>query len=324
MIIRSTPQHPIPSSEITPESAYRNRREWLKEAGLLGVAAASLSLPRVASALEGWSGRSVQAQGTYPTTMGKELKEELTPWEDVTTYNNFYEFGTDKSDPAENAKNFRPKPWTVRVEGLVKKPADYLLEDFIKPSKLEERIYRHRCVEAWSMVIPWLGFPMVELINRIEPLGTAKYIEFTTLNDPKQMPGLRIPVLQWPYVEALRLDEARNPLAFLAVGVYGKMLPNQNGAPLRHIVPWKYGFKGCKSIVKIRLTDKEPRTAWNIAAADEYGFYANVNPEVDHPRWTQSKERRIGELRRRPTLMFNGYSEQVASLYSGMDLRKNY
>jgi len=322
MIIRRTPQHPIVSSEITPEYDYHNRREFLKEVGLLGVAAATLSLPKVARALDR-AGIS-QSQGAYATTMGKDLKPELTPWEDVTTYNNFYEFGTDKSDPAENAKNFRPKPWSVRVDGMVKKPADYQLEDFIKPHTLEERIYRHRCVEAWSMVIPWLGFPMADLIERIEPLGSAKYVEFTTLNDPKQMPGLRIPVLQWPYVEGLRLDEARNPLAFFAVGVYGKMLPNQNGAPLRHVVPWKYGFKGCKSIVRIRLTDKEPRTAWNLAAPDEYGFYANVNPEVDHPRWTQSKERRIGELRRRPTLMFNGYGDQVASLYSGMDLRKNY
>jgi len=328
MIIRRTSQHPILSSEITPESQYRNRREFLKEAGLLGVAAAALSLPRGtwAQSPSGpeWASGDSDSQDAYATTMGKDLKPELTPWEDVTTYNNYYEFGTDKSDPADNAKNFRPKPWTVRVEGMVKKPADYQLEDFIKPYKLEERIYRHRCVEAWSMVIPWLGFPMADLINHVEPLGSAKFVEFTTLNDPKQMPGLRIPVLQWPYVEGLRLDEARNPLAFFAVGVYGKMLPNQNGAPLRHVVPWKYGFKGCKSIVKIRLTDKEPRTAWNLAAPDEYGFYANVNPEVDHPRWTQAKERRIGELRRRPTLMFNGYGEQVASLYSGMDLRKNY
>lgn len=322
MIIRRTPEHPIRSSEITPESMYRSRREFLREAGLLGVAAASVSLPRVASAVTGT--RALQAQGTYPTTMGNDLRPELTPWEDVTSYNNFYEFGTDKSDPAENARSLKPKPWTVRVEGLVKKPADYQLEDLIKPYKLEERIYRHRCVEAWSMVVPWLGFPMAGLINRVEPLGSAKYVEFTTLNDPKQMPGLRVPVLQWPYVEGLRLDEAMNPLAIFAVGVYGKMLPNQNGAPLRHVVPWKYGFKGCKSIVKIRLTDKEPRTAWNIATPEEYGFYANVNPTVDHPRWTQSKERRIGELRRRTTLMFNGYGEQVASLYSGMDLRKNY
>ena len=210
------------------------------------------------------------------------------------------------------------------MEGLVKKPADYQLEDFIKPFKLEERIYRHRCVEAWSMVIPWLGFPMADLIKRVEPLPSAKYIELTTLKDPKQMPGVRFPVLQWPYVEGLRLDEAMHPLAIFAVGVYGKMLPNQNGAPLRHVVPWEYGFKGTKSIVKIRFTEKQPSTAWNIAAPDEYGFFANVNPTVDHPRWSQARERRIGELRKRDTLMFNGYGNQVASLYSGMDLRKNY
>jgi sulfoxide reductase catalytic subunit YedY len=256
--------------------------------------------------------------------MGANLKGELTPWQDVTTYNNFYEFGTDKSDPAENASTLRPKPWTVRVEGMVKKPADYQLEDFLKPHKLEERIYRHRCVEAWSMVVPWLGFPMADFIKRVEPLPSAKYVEFTTLMDVKQMPGQRIPVLQWPYVEGLRLDEAMHPLTLFAVGVYGKMLPNQNGAPLRHVIPWKYGFKSCKSIVKIRFTDKEPRTAWNLAAPDEYGFFANVNPTVDHPRWTQAKERRIGELRKRETLMFNGYADQVSSLYAGLDLRKNY
>jgi sulfoxide reductase catalytic subunit YedY len=321
MLIRKTPQHPIAPSEITPETIYRNRREFLKEAGVLGIAAAALGTPAVARALE--SRRRV-LQGTYPTTYGKELKGELTPWEDVTSYNNYYEFGTDKEDPAQNAKSLRTKPWSVRVEGLVKKPADYQLEDFIKPFKLEERIYRHRCVEAWSMVIPWLGFPMADLIKRVEPLSSAKYIELTTLNDPKQMPGVRFPVLQWPYVEALRLDEALHPLAIFAVGVYGKMLPNQNGAPLRHVVPWKYGFKGTKSIVKIRFTDKQPNTAWNIAAPNEYGFYANVNPTVDHPRWSQARERRIGELRKRETLMFNGYGDQVASLYAGMDLRKNY
>lgn len=319
MIIRRSPQHPIRSSEITPEAQYQNRREFLRQAGLLGVAAASLGAPSMARAFDPRSG-----QGTATSTTGKELKGELTPWEDVTSYNNFYEFGTDKSDPAENATHFRTKPWTVRVEGMVKKPADYQLEDFIKPHKLEERIYRHRCVEAWSMVVPWLGFPMADFINAVEPTSSARYVEFTTLNDPRQMPGQRIPVLQWPYVEGLRLDEARNPLAFFVVGVYGKMLPNQNGAPLRHVAPWKYGFKGCKSIVKIRFTDKEPRTAWNLAAPEEYGFYANVNPTVDHPRWSQAKERRIGELRRRETLMFNGYAEQVASLYAGMDLRRDY
>ena len=298
----------LPSSEITPESLYSDRREFLRTAGLLGIAAATLGCVGSASA----------------DTQDGQVKDELTPFEDVTTYNNFYEFGTDKSDPAENAKGFKTKPWTVRVEGLVSKPASYSLEDFIKPSKLEERVYRHRCVEAWSMVIPWLGFPMSDLINRVQPLSSAKFIEFQTLNDPQQMPGQRAPVLPWPYTEGLRLDEAMHPLAIFAVGLYGKMLLPQNGAPLRTVIPWKYGFKATKSIVRIRFTDKQPRTAWNQATPNEYGFYANVNPEVDHPRWSQAKERRIGEFRKRPTLMLNGYADQVGKLYQGLDLRKNY
>ena len=297
------------ASEITPENLYYDRREFLRAAGLLGIAAATLGRVEPANAA---------------THGGQELKDELTPYEDVTTYNNFYEFGTDKSDPAENAKGFKTKPWTVAVEGLVSKPAAYSLEDFIKPSKLEERVYRHRCVEAWSMVIPWLGFPMSDLINRVQPLSSAKFIEFQTLNDPRQMPGQRSPVLPWPYTEGLRLDEAMHPLALFAVGLYGKMLLPQNGAPLRTVIPWKYGFKATKSIVRIRFTDKQPRTAWNQATPNEYGFYANVNPEVDHPRWSQAKERRIGEFRKRPTLMLNGYADQVGRLYQGLDLRKNY
>jgi sulfoxide reductase catalytic subunit YedY len=297
------------SSEITPENLYYDRREFLRTAGLLGIAAATIGRVESANA-------AVQD--------GQQLKDELTPYEDVTTYNNFYEFGTDKSDPAENAKGFKTKPWTVRVEGLVSKPASYSLEDFIKPSKLEERVYRHRCVEAWSMVIPWLGFPMSDLINRVQPLSSAKFIEFQTLNDPQQMPGQRSPVLPWPYTEGLRLDEAMHPLALFAVGLYGKMLLPQNGAPLRTVIPWKYGFKATKSIVRIRFTDKQPRTAWNQATPNEYGFYANVNPEVDHPRWSQAKERRIGEFRKRPTLMLNGYADQVGRLYQGLDLRKNF
>ncbi|HEY7569677.1 MAG TPA: protein-methionine-sulfoxide reductase catalytic subunit MsrP [Gemmatimonadaceae bacterium] len=309
MIIRSKSKNDIVSSEITSESAYVNRRQFLKDTGLISLTAGGI----LAACREEASAAHTQ-----------DLKAEQTPYEDVTSYNNFYEFGTDKEDPKANAQQFKTKPWSVKVEGLVSKPATYQLEDFIKPYKLEERIYRHRCVEAWSMVIPWLGFPMSDLIKRVEPLGSAKYIEFTTLLDPKQMPGQRLPYLEWPYVEGLRLDEAMHPLAIFAVGLYGKTLPNQNGAPLRHIVPWKYGFKGCKSIVRIRFTDKEPRTAWNIAAPQEYGFYANVNPEVDHPRWSQATERRVGEFRRRKTLMFNGYADQVASLYSGMDLRKLY
>jgi sulfoxide reductase catalytic subunit YedY len=296
------------SSEITPERLYYDRRDFLRTAGLLGIAAATLGRAESASA----------------ATQDGQLKDELTPFEDVTTYNNFYEFGTDKSDPAENAKGFKTKPWTVRVEGMVSKPASYSLEDFIKPSKLEERVYRHRCVEAWSMVIPWLGFPMSDLINRVQPLSSAKFIEFQTLNDPKQMPGQRAPVLPWPYTEGLRIDEAMHPLAIFAVGLYGKMLLPQNGAPLRTVMPWKYGFKATKSIVRIRFTDRQPRTAWNQATPNEYGFYANVNPEVDHPRWSQAKERRIGEFRKRPTLMFNGYADQVSRLYQGLDLRKNY
>ncbi|HJU74064.1 MAG TPA: protein-methionine-sulfoxide reductase catalytic subunit MsrP [Gemmatimonadaceae bacterium] len=312
MIIRSKSSSDIPSSEITPESVYLNRRNFLKEAGLLGASTAGL--------LAGLPGC---ARGEEPG-QDQDLKAELTSYEDATSYNNYYEFGTDKEDPKANAQNFKTKPWSVKVEGLVNKPATYQLEDFVKPHKLEERIYRHRCVEAWSMVIPWLGFPMADLIRRVEPTGSAKYIEFTTLLDPKQMPGQRIPILDWPYVEGLRLDEAMHPLTMFVVGMYGKTLPNQNGAPLRHVVPWKYGFKGCKSIVRIRFTDKEPRTAWNVAAPNEYGFYANVNPTVDHPRWSQARERVIGKIRRRETQMFNGYADQVASLYAGMDLRKLY
>jgi len=296
------------SSEITPENLYYDRREFLRAAGLLGIAAATLGA----------------VESAHAATQNGQEKDDLTPFEDVTTYNNFYEFGTDKSDPAENAKGFKTKPWTVKVEGLVSKPASYSIEDFIKPSKLQERVYRHRCVEAWSMVIPWQGFPMSDLINRVQPLSSAKFIEFQTLNDPQQMPGQRSPVLPWPYTEGLRLDEAMHPLAIFAVGLYGKTLLPQNVAPLRTVIPWKYGFKATKSIVRIRFTDKQPRTAWNQATPNEYGFYANVNPEVDHPRWSQAKERRIGEFRKRPTLMFNGYADQVGRLYQGLDLRKNY
>jgi len=302
----------IKSSEITPESLYCDRREFLRAAGLLGIATATVSAGALARA------------ASAHAAQGQELKDELTPFEDVTTYNNFYEFGTDKAEPAENSKGFKTKPWTVRVEGMVNKPAAYAIEDFIKPSKLEERVYRHRCVEGWSMVIPWMGFRMSDLINRVQPLASAKYIEFQTLNDPKQMPGQRSPVLNWPYTEGLRIDEAMHPLAIFAVGLYGKTLLPQNGAPLRTVIPWKYGFKATKSIVRIRFTDKQPRTAWNDAAPNEYGFFANVNPEVDHPRWSQARERRIGEFRKRPTLMLNGYADQVGRLYSGLDLRKNY
>jgi sulfoxide reductase catalytic subunit YedY len=255
---------------------------------------------------------------------GAQPADKLTPEKDATTYNNFYEFGTGKEEPAENAGSLRTRPWSVVVEGMVARPATYTLEDLLGRGPAVERIYRMRCVEAWSMVIPWMGYPLGDMIRRLQPTAGAKYVEFTTLFDPKQMPGQRTNVLPWPYKEALRLDEAMHPLTLMATGMYGKTLPNQNGAPLRLIVPWKYGFKGIKSIVRMRFTDKQPRTTWNDAAASEYGFYANVNPQVDHPRWSQAKERRVGEFRRRDTLMFNGYADQVASLYAGMDLARNF
>ena len=315
MLIRPLTSADLPSSEITPESLYMNRREWLAAAGLTvgAIAGAGALLARPAS-----------AQQPLGKPYGLQPDDKPTPWEDVTSYNNFYEFGTSKDEPIELARNFKPRPWTVKVDGMVKKPGDYGLDDFLKAGKVEDRIYRHRCVEAWSMVIPWRGIMLSDVLRRAEPTPGAKYVEFTTLYDPNRMPGQRVPVLRWPYTEGLRLDEAMHPLTLLASGVYGRDLPNQNGAPLRLVTPWKYGFKGIKSIVRIRLTDKQPSTAWNDSAPSEYGFYSNVNPTVDHPRWSQAKERRIGEFLRRPTLMFNGYADQVASLYSGMDLRKNY
>jgi len=303
MLIRQTLD--ISASEITDESLFWNRRDFIKAAGL-GAAAASGFLPL---------GRIL------PTPADDD---KLTPWEDVTGYNNYYEFGTDKDDPSRHAGQLRTKPWKVEVTGEVKRPAVYDLDELLKGFTPTERVYRMRCVEGWSMVIPWLGISLGGIIDRLEPTSKAKYVEFTTLLDPRQMPGQQRNVLEWPYVEGLRMDEARHPLTLLVTGVYGKPLPNQNGAPLRLIVPWKYGFKGGKSIVKIRLRESQPRTTWNIAAPDEYGFYANVNPEVDHPRWSQARERRIGELFKRKTLMFNGYADQVASLYAGMDLRKNF
>ena len=316
----------IRSSEITDEKAYVNRREFMKKAGGIGLAtAAGLILPSACDAGVPGSAAAASLSG------GEQEKLKLTSYEDITTYNNFYEFGVDKSDPAKNAHTLQTKPWSVVVEGHVAKPATYQLEDFIKPHKLEERVYRLRCVEAWSMVIPWMGFPMADLIKRVQPTSKAKFVAFTTLFDPKQMPGQRRNTLDWPYTEGLRLDEAMHPLAFFATGLYGKPLPNQNGAPLRVVVPWKYGFKSIKSIVKISFVETQPKTAWNVANPGEYGFYSNVNPTVDHPRWSQAKEQVIGEyndrfriqLVKRDTQMFNGYTE-VASLYSGMDLRKNY
>jgi sulfoxide reductase catalytic subunit YedY len=245
-------------------------------------------------------------------------------WEEITNYNNYYEFGTDKEDPAANAQKFRTKPWTVKVDGLVKKPAEYHLEDLLKPYKVEDRTYRFRCVEAWSMVIPWQGIPLAEMVKRFEPTPAAKYVRFETIYAPDQMPGQREPILPWPYVEGLRMDEAMHPLTLMVTGLYGKPLPNQDGAPFRLIVPWKYGFKGIKAITKISFVADQPKNTWQIANSNEYGFYANVNPEVDHPRWTQASERRIGQFRRIKTLMFNGYADQVAHLYAGMDLRRNF
>jgi sulfoxide reductase catalytic subunit YedY len=245
-------------------------------------------------------------------------------WDQITTYNNFYEFGTSYGDAAQNSGSFKPRPWTVKVDGLVGKPADYAIDDLIKTNQLEDRVYRHRCVEAWSMVIPWVGIPLADILKKVEPTASAKFVEFTSVLRPSEMPGQRARNLPYPYIEGLRLDEAMHPLALMVVGLYGKVLPNQNGAPLRLHVPWKYGFKSAKSIVRIRLVDKQPLNTWQIQNAEEYGFYSNVNPEVDHPRWTQKSERVIGQLFRKPTLMFNGYADQVAKLYTGMDLKKNY
>lgn len=325
MINMGMPKRDLTSSEITTESAYLNRRTFLTAAGILGVGFVGVRvLSARSSARDGLDPLPEAQQAALGRPYGLQPDDRPTPWEDVTGYNNFYEFGSGKSDPKENAQEFRTTPWTVKVEGLVAKPGNYQLEDFLKPSKVEDRIYRMRCVEAWSMVIPWRGIPLADVIKRAQPTAAAKFVEFTTLYDPEQMPEQRTRSLEWPYTEGLRLDEAMHPLTFLSTGVYGKDGPNQNGAPLRLVVPWKYGFKGIKSIVRIRLVASMPPTAWNLAARQEYGFYANVNPAVDHPRWSQATERRIGEFRRRRTLPFNGYAEQVASLYSGMDLRRNY
>ena len=319
MLIRQAPD--IRYSEVTPRELYLRRREFLQGAAGVAVgAAAALSPLGVAHA-------AAQGRAKLPNVAKSPLSttgEKINSYEDISGYNNFYEFGTDKDDPARNAQKFVTRPWTINVEGLVKSPGPIDFDSFIKPHALEERVYRMRCVEAWSMVIPWVGIPLADVIKRLAPLPTAKYVEFFTLNDPKQMPGLRVPVLDWPYREGLRLDEAMHPLTILAVGLYGEVLPNQNGAPIRLVTPWKYGFKGIKSIVRIRFTDKQPRTSWDLANPREYGFYANVNPAVDHPRWSQASERRLGEFFRRKTLPFNGYSEQVAQLYSGLDLRRNY
>ena len=325
--------HPIPS-EITPAPIYQARRDVMRLM-TMGVAGAAMASWAARDALAQTTvavqrpGKLAALAGAKSGVTGAVTMEKITEYKDITTYNNFYEFGTDKADPAQNAHTLKTTPWTVEVEGMVKKPAKYTLEDLLKLRGQEERIYRLRCVEGWSMVIPWVGYSLAELIKVVEPLGSAKYLEFVTLADPKTMPFVGSRVLEWPYVEGLRMDEAMNPLALLTFGMYGEVLPNQSGAPVRLVVPWKYGFKSGKSIVKIRFTDKEPKTAWNKAAASEYGFYSNVNPGVDHPRWSQATERRIGEegglfAKKRKTLLFNGYEAQVGQLYAGMDLKKNF
>jgi methionine sulfoxide reductase catalytic subunit len=306
----------IPPSEITPESAYLDRRRFIRDAGI-GAAALALGGPAALAAC----GRDVVEEAAGEVTA---QEEKANTYEQITSYNNYYEFGTDKEDPKANAGRFKAQPWSVRVDGLCKKPGNYAFEDLLKPHTIEDRTYRLRCVEAWSMVIPWQGIPLAAMLKRFEPDPGAKYVAFTTVLRPSEMPGQRSGVLDWPYVEGLRMDEAMHPLTLMATGLYGKPLPNQNGAPIRLIVPWKYGFKGIKSIVRLQFTEKQPPTTWNISAPEEYGFYANVNPNVDHPRWTQASERRIGEFRRRRTLMFNGYADQVASMYSGMDLARNF
>ena len=314
------------SSEITPLSVYAQRREFLQRmaaAGWLAGSGAALAQSPVTR-----PGKLAPLNATVSTLAGAQATDTPTPYKNASTYNNFYEFGTDKSDPAENAHSLKTRPWSVEIEGLVKKPGRFNIEDLLKLSAMEDRIYRMRCVEGWSMVIPWVGYSLSGLIKRVEPLGSAKYVEFITLADPKTMPYVGSRILSWPYTEGLRMDEAMNPLTMLSFGMYGEVLPNQNGAPVRLTVPWKYGFKSGKSIVKIRFTENQPTTAWNKAAAHEYGFYSNVNPNVDHPRWSQASERRIGDggilAKKIKTLMFNGYEAQVGQLYAGMDLTKNF
>jgi sulfoxide reductase catalytic subunit YedY len=304
----------IRPSEITSKEIYLNRRHFMRAtAGL---------------ALAPWFGQAQAGYGNPPLSYTKNnamsVSEELTTYQNVTHYNNYYEFGTDKYSPAEEAKALTTEPWSVEIAGEVEKPGTFTLEDILKPHPLQERIYRHRCVEGWSMVIPWVGFPLADVIKRFQPTSRAKYVRFTTLQRPQEMMGQRRGVLNWPYMEGLRMDEAMHPLTLLSVGLYGEVLPKQNGAPLRLVVPWKYGFKSIKAIVKIEFVEAQPVSTWEQAAPSEYGFYSNVNPQVDHPRWSQARERRIGEFFKRKTLMFNGYEDQVAQLYKGMDLRKNF
>ncbi len=313
MLIKRPPD--IAPSEITPSTVYARRREFLRASALLAAGAV----------IGGRQDRAHAGQrfaGVRPSPYS--VLEKPNAYRDITSYNNFSEFGFDKSDPAERAPRMKTRPWSVSIEGLVHKARTLAIEDILKLAPLEERIYRLRCVETWSMVIPWVGFPLAQLLKQVEPLGSARFVAFQTVLDPESMPMLRLPLLDWPYVEGLRLDEAMHPLTLLAVGLYGEELPNQNGAPVRLVVPWKYGFKSAKSLVRIRFTDTQPETAWHRAQPEEYGFYANVNPDVSHPRWSQTSERRIGDFFKRKTLPFNGYAEQVAQLYAGMDLGKYY
>lgn len=331
MLIKTRCSNDIPASEITPESVYLNRRRFMQTlvGGTMAAASPMAQALITDPAAEDpkrpdWWKRAIRDRKDAGLSAG-----ELTPYSDATRYNNFYEFGTGKSDPAQNADSLKADPWSVTVDGEVGRPGTYTLEDILKPHPLEERIYRFRCVEAWSMVVPWVGFPLADLLARFEPTSKAKYVAFETLLDPEQMPGQasRFSGIDWPYVEGLRIDEAMNPLALMVVGLYGRTLPNQNGAPLRLMVPWKYGFKSIKSIVRITLTEKQPPTTWNLLAPREYGFYSNVNPQVDHPRWSQATERRVGGglfARNEPTLMMNGYADEVASLYAGMNLTENF
>ncbi|MDX1517298.1 MAG: protein-methionine-sulfoxide reductase catalytic subunit MsrP [Woeseiaceae bacterium] len=311
----------IRTSEITSKDNYLNRRAFIKAGGLIGGAVFAPNA--IGAIVPAERGARIPEVGTSEFSTG----EDPNSYEDITTYNNFYEFGTGKADPHENSGRLQPRPWSITVDGEAEVTGTFDFEDFIKPHDVEERIYRMRCVEAWSMVIPWVGISLADVIKRFKPTSRAKYVAFETLFDPRQMPGQRSRVLEWPYVEGLTMAEATNPLTILAVGLYGEMLPNQNGAPIRLVVPWKYGFKGIKSIVRMSFVEKQPPTSWNIAAPHEYGFYANVNPNVDHPRWSQARERRIGAglfAQKQPTLMFNGYGDQVAHLYSDLDLRRHF
>src|ERR1700680_5068158 len=312
----------IRPSEITPRNLYLNRRKFLAGAAVAGaVAATGFGLREIASpSTTALAGNKIDGITKSPLS----TTETITPYRDVTNYNNYYEFSTDKDGPAKLAKDFRTRPWKVKIDGQVEKKQELDVDTIIKMAPPEERVYRHRCVEGWSIVVPWVGYSLSELIKRVNPTSKAKFVEFTTIMAPNQMPGQRRQVLDWPYVEGLRLDEAMHPLTLLCLGMYGEDLPNQDGAPIRIVVPWKYGFKSAKAIVHVRFTEKQPLNTWNISAPQEYGFYSNVNPNVDHPRWSQAKERRLGEFFKRPTLIFNGYGDQVASLYSGMDLKKNY